>query len=691
MRLLCTGLILLMLQWTEVFCSSEWLTEETEVRRATAGLVSGVQNEGEFHLGSLVRQIYRTHMDGCHTLLVKDGNYNGIFNSVLRSLRETFIPEAILDLEFVSLDPTSKLLLDLKRGEKEVICRVFLIDMTGSSNISQVIQFMDSIHLFLIPHTHLLFIGPREFVQETLMDEALWNTVQAFYLVLQGDDEDGHDSTIKPSLSKEKSGSLSRMASKDYEKIKTVTIYKRCFLCNNGELGIHPVQEWNPARELPKIHHLFDEPFRNMLGHRLNIVNLDWYPFVDFVRDSDEVATTVTPMDSLDVRMLRAISKALNFTFQIRVPWDEQWGTSTESGNWTGMIGTLQHHKADFAMSVSYLTGRMKVVDYSRIYVSEPIVMVMAKSRPRPPYMALIQPLQGAVWATVLLSTITAGVVYWALQLGWKKISGRKVRSLETLIFHTWSILFEEPPPVLPENISGQMFIGWWWVYCTLITVVYKSSLIAHLSVPGKSSAIDSFEQLLKMDGWTWGFENPHDAAWEWFKTNENPTIKRIYENMEIQGYEEQMKRLLTSNHVLITWKYRVMSIIASFYTNKFGYAPTYFGQTEYFNYGGYGWAFRKNAPFLPAIDLMKQRLIEAGLINQWVKEMLGKPKVEPCSTEGNCKTNAEKSFLSSVEVKDEKVVLSLHHLQSVFFVLLLGFNCALLAFIGEFAINLCH
>ncbi|XP_064077499.1 probable glutamate receptor isoform X1 [Macrobrachium nipponense] len=588
-------------------------------------------------------------MDGCHALLVKEGD-DSVVHSVLSSLRDALIPEAILDLRLVSLDPSNELLLDLKRGEKDVLCRVFVIDMTSNSNISQVIRFLENIHLFLIPKTHLLFIGPREFVQETLKDKALWNTVQAFYLALQENNESASDNpTNRQSLVVGKRGLLS-VTPEDHEKTKKVTIYKRCFLCNNGEVGIYPVQEWNPVRGLLRLHQLFDEPFRNMLGHRLNIVNLDWYPFVDFVRDSNEVSTTVTPLDSVDVRMLLAISKALNFTFQIRVPWDEQWGTSTPSGNWTGMIGTLQHHKADFAMSVSYLTGRMKVVDYSRIYVSEPIVMVMAKSRPRPPYLALIQPLKGSLWAAVVVSSITAGFVYWALHLGWKKLSGGKARSFETYIFDTWSILFEEPPPMVPENISGQLFVGWWWIYCTLIVTVYKSALIAHLSVPGKSSTIDSFEQLLHMDGWTWGFENPHDAAWEWFKTNENPTVKRIYEKMEIQGYEEQMKRVLTSNHVLIIWKYRIMSIIATSYTNKFGYAPTYFGQTEYFNYGGYGWAFRKNAPFRPAIDLMKQRLIEAGLIKQWVKEMLGKPKVEPCQG-SDCHKKAEKPYLGAVEV----------------------------------------
>lgn len=79
------------------------------------------------------------------------------------------------------------------------------------------------------------------------------------------------------------------------------------------------------------------------------------------------------------------------------------------------------------------------------------------------------------------------------------------------------------------------MFVGWWWLYCTLVTVVYRSSLIAHLSVPGTSATIDTFEELLSTDGWTWGYEPSYGAGWEWFKMNTNPTIKHIYENMEVR------------------------------------------------------------------------------------------------------------------------------------------------------------
>ena len=79
------------------------------------------------------------------------------------------------------------------------------------------------------------------------------------------------------------------------------------------------------------------------------------------------------------------------------------------------------------------------------------------------------------------------------------------------------------------------MFVGWWWLYCTLFIVVYRSSLIAHLSVPGTANAIDSFEQMLDEGGWTWGYEPSYGSGWEWFKTNTNPIIKRIYEGMEVR------------------------------------------------------------------------------------------------------------------------------------------------------------
>lgn len=79
----------------------------------------------------------------------------------------------------------------------------------------------------------------------------------------------------------------------------------------------------------------------------------------------------------------------------MRVPWDNQWGTSTASGNWTGIVGTLQHHKADFSMMLSWMETRLPIVDYSRIYLSEPLVMITLKPLPLSQAFALVRPFSG--------------------------------------------------------------------------------------------------------------------------------------------------------------------------------------------------------------------------------------------------------------------------------------------------------
>ncbi|XP_066970003.1 probable glutamate receptor [Macrobrachium rosenbergii] len=461
--------------------------------------------------------------------------------------------------------------------------------------------------------------------------------------------------------------------------------------CDGGEQGFRLVAEFNQRLGYVERGELFKDQFRDLMGHQFHISTLDWFPIIDFTRNSKNVSTTVTPQDSVDVRMLTAIAQTLNFTYNMRVPWDNQWGTSTKTGNWTGIIGELQHHKADFSMVMSWIWGRFQVVDFSRIYASEPIVMIMSKPRPLPQYLALVRPLEGSVWGILFISSLSAGFILWLLQRCWARISGEKGLSLDTSVLYTWSILFEEPPTGVPKNTSGQMFIGWWWLYCTLITVVYKSSLTSHLSVPGTSRAIDTFEELLREDRWTWGYEPSYGSGWEWFKNNENPTIKSIFQGMEVMEFKEQMDRVLKGQHALITWKYKIKSLIAALYTDNFGYTPIYTAKSEYFNYGGYGWAFRKNAPFLRPIDMIKQRLIETGFVNLWMNDLIGtaakKARDEKSDNQKQLNDMVAQSF---VQESSGLVVLSLHHLQTVFYILFLGFSIAFLAFVTENVYHAC-
>ncbi|XP_066952407.1 glutamate receptor ionotropic, kainate 4-like [Macrobrachium rosenbergii] len=407
-----------------------------------------------------------------------------------------------------------------------------------------------------------------------------------------------------------------------------------------------------------------------------------WFPYTDFARTSKRGGTVVYPLDSLDVRMLKGIAKALNFSYEMRVPWDNQWGTSTANGNWTGIVGTLQYHKGDFSMMLSWLENRLPVVDYSRVYSSEPLVMVTAKSAPLPQSFALVRPFTPQLWGLTVLSTVAAGFTLWVLQKIWSRISNERSIGLGSSVLLTWAIILEDPPMRLPKNITAQMLIGWWWLYCMQVTIMYRSSLIAHLTVPGKSPELNSLDDLLeanKREKWTWGFEPTYGSGWEWLKLNENPTVREIFKGIEVLELDEQLRRVLSGRHAFITWKYYIRSIILSQYTDGRGYTPIHTAKEEFFNYGGYGWGFRKGAPFRGRIDIMKLRLIESGAIEFWMNEL-----IESSAAKSRSKKKKKPEERSSNDERRSNTVLGMGHLQGVFYILIMGNFLGLLSFLFE-------
>ncbi|KAG7162434.1 Glutamate receptor ionotropic, kainate 1-like 2 [Homarus americanus] len=88
--------------------------------------------------------------------------------------------------------------------------------------------------------------------------------------------------------------------------------------------------------------------------------------------------------------------------------------------------------------------------------------------------------------------------------------------------------------------MSVQVLVGWWLVFCLIITTGYRSSLIAHLTVQGKSATLEGFMDLVQRDNWKWGSE-----AWfmtgvplEYFSKHTDPVVQKIYKEMETDNKE---------------------------------------------------------------------------------------------------------------------------------------------------------
>jgi hypothetical protein len=79
-----------------------------------------------------------------------------------------------------------------------------------------------------------------------------------------------------------------------------------------------------------------------------------------------------------------------------------------------------------------------------------------------------------------------------------------------------------------------QILVLSWWLFSLLVTIAYKSSLIAHLSVPGADRPIDTLEQVGLADSWTLGYETTSESGWWWLTQNKNPEIMRAAAKVKV-------------------------------------------------------------------------------------------------------------------------------------------------------------
>lgn len=80
------------------------------------------------------------------------------------------------------------------------------------------------------------------------------------------------------------------------------------------------------------------------------------------------------------------------------------------------------------------------------------------------------------------------------------------------------------------------MLVGWWLVFCVIITTGFRSSLVAHLTVQGKTKPIDTLEDMVDLQGWRWGTEESlyKGAVVEYFAKHEDPIVQKAHSILEV-------------------------------------------------------------------------------------------------------------------------------------------------------------
>ncbi|XP_071524014.1 glutamate receptor ionotropic, kainate 4-like [Panulirus ornatus] len=646
-----------------------WLLVWMVGTKALRGVEDGVSDVGNVSMNQvevIVGQVVKHHLARCHLVLASatTTDHATMFPSILRRLSTE--GQALVIVELASLftedQATQDHLLQGVWGDTRTNCRVFILLVDESNNL--IFRFLESSKLWLEPEAPVVVIGGPAAVRALTHHTSLRNTIHMLGLTL-------HDfkHVTSPAGSKD------------------VKVFRRCLYCNDGGMGIQQLlQESSPSSPVQwgDDDTVFPERLENFMGHTFKIVTRGYFPFIAYMRKDADPSSPIYLVDCLDARILNAISPHLNFTFEIIEPWDGTWGVPLTGGNWSGIVGTLQHEEADFSLNLTPSPSRMEVITHSRIYTYDPFLIVSPKPKPLPRHSALLRPFTEDLWVMVIVFTSAAGVILWLLQTTWSWASGQPGIEFDSAFLYIWGVLWQEPLPYSSANVSDQVFVGWWLMFCLVTGSAYRSSLVAHLSVQSKELPINTFEDILSRRGWSWGSRPLRGSNFLYFNQTTDPVIQELYKNMPTYDIKEAMERVMAGRFSYIVKKTKTTTQIAPLYQDRYGNSPIHLSTTEYPIFGGNSWGMRKGAPFLGQIRRLKQRLMEAGLIDLWLKDVI---EIKNRKIRAN---RSEEDDNVQPEVDDGQVVLGFDHLQGVFYLLLLGYAVAFLTLLREIITHRC-
>ncbi|XP_066966026.1 probable glutamate receptor [Macrobrachium rosenbergii] len=470
-----------------------------------------------------------------------------------------------------------------------------------------------------------------------------------------------------------------------------VRLYIRCLYCNNGQPETLLLLSWELGSELPEMtmsNH--DEDFQ---GHHMRVISFPIEPFSSYVQSKNGPGGVVKLLDSFDKRLLEAMSSGMNFTYNVRSPKDMQTGYQLQNGSWTGVVGVLQKNEADFTTLIGTTSERTTVMDLTTTAYLDHMIITSLKPQLLPQYLVFFRPFTVDIWILLLFTVTIWASTLWFLEKVRSSFCGQKGNAFSEDLFYGWEIMLGNPTSGQSANSTRQMLVGWWLVVCFLMSTSFKSSLVAHLTVQGKTREINNCRDLVNQVNWAWGIDENYlfGLLVVTLKHNVDPNVRYVFEHHEKITTEDGLKKVLRGQYSFLSAKERVLEIIGSKYRNIYGQTPFYLGKEQYKASNVVGWGFRKGAPFKERLSKAITHLWESGISDRWLKEVrLANIKRNPGPTkeETELRMRAE---INDLTVDSNVRILQTKHMLGVYVVLISGLSVALLAFVGEYlSIKIC-
>lgn len=181
------------------------------------------------------------------------------------------------------------------------------------------------------------------------------------------------------------------------------------------------------------------------------------------------------------------------------VPYEfVSFGDGHKNPNYTELVNMIAAGNFDAAIGdIAIVTSRTKIVDFTQPFASSGLVVVAPFKKLSSGAWAFLRPFSPLMWAVIVLSFITVGVVVWILEHRINdEFRGSPTRQFITILWFSFSTLtFSHKENTL--SCLGRMVVIIWLFVVLILTSSYTASLTSILTVQQLSSPIKGIDSLV--------------------------------------------------------------------------------------------------------------------------------------------------------------------------------------------------
>ena len=374
----------------------------------------------------------------------------------------------------------------------------------------------------------------------------------------------------------------------------------------------------------------------------------------------------------MEIQIVSEFAKTTNSSIIYRVPPPDggKWGFDVGNGTWNGVTGEIARSYSDMGTAdMSYRCHVVKEIECLRPHLIDKVRWYVPCATSYPRWMSLTRVFRLSLWSAFITAYVVVSVVMWQVvkitsSISTKAAQNQAYTSLPKCLLNFWAIILEESASNHPPDVAAirAVFFGW-VLYCWALNTVYQAHLTIFLIDPGLQHQLSSEDEIL-----TSGIKYSTVKSMIFLYPDLKGTRYRGF-NTTVED-DLALARVAEGTFAFLYVNFPVEYNIALKYKDANGVSSICKIKEDHLNFNLVTMHVPKGFPLKPKYDKILLALQQGGIVNWWWERLKYTASLEGARKFGS--------------PSGEYIVLTLKHLQSAVYFLLIGYALSVLLFFIE-------